>query len=238
MVTNVELDHHSRWSLARRAARRVRRVLRRRLRGLALPARRRASIGRRRRRSGSLRFDADAPGPRRSTLRVPGRHNVLNARAALAALELAGFERRRGRAPALASFPGMLRRLAAQGQPRGRRDLRRLRPPSDRGRGDPRGAARARAAAADRGLPAAPVLAHQGARRPLRRRARGRRRGRRARRLPGPRAAGRASSPGSAGSTSPARPPTTRAGVRCCGSPTPTTRSACSARGSARATCW
>ena len=41
--------------------------------------------------SGCLAFDQDRPGPALD-LPVPGRHNLLNARAALAALELAGFE--------------------------------------------------------------------------------------------------------------------------------------------------
>ena len=76
------------------------------------------------------------------------------------------------RRPRSASFPGMVRRQERKRQPRGRRDLRRLRPSPDRGRGDARGAARARAAAADRGLSAAPLLAHEGARGALRRRAR------------------------------------------------------------------
>ena len=54
-----------------------------------------------------------APGPG-SSCRCPGRHNLLNARAALAALELAGFELEAA-ARALASFPGMLRRLELKG---------------------------------------------------------------------------------------------------------------------------
>ena len=50
-----------------------------------------------------LGFDA---GPRagRAVARGPGRHNVLNARAALAALELAGFDLDAA-AAALADFP-------------------------------------------------------------------------------------------------------------------------------------
>jgi UDP-N-acetylmuramate--alanine ligase len=46
---------------------------------------------------------------------VPGRHNLLNARAALAALELAGFDLGEA-AAALAGFPGMLRRLELKGR--------------------------------------------------------------------------------------------------------------------------
>jgi UDP-N-acetylmuramate--alanine ligase len=61
-----------------------------------------------------IRFDENTPGPPLD-LAVPGTHNLLNARAALAALELAGFELDRAVA-ALASFPGMLRRLELKGR--------------------------------------------------------------------------------------------------------------------------
>jgi UDP-N-acetylmuramate--alanine ligase len=116
LVTNVELDHHSRWgsraelieSFARFAAGAA---------GVALHADAgldpvaAAAPGAR-----IERFDADRPGPSLE-LRVPGRHNVLNARAALAALELAGVELEPA-AAALSGFPGMVRRQ----QLRGRRD--------------------------------------------------------------------------------------------------------------------
>ena len=112
VVTNVELDHHSRWgsraelvqafaSFAAGAA------------GLALGADPEldpiAAGGAR-----AVRFDAGGPGPAELALRVPGRHNVLNARAALAALELAGFELDPV-AAALAGFPGMVRRQQRKG---------------------------------------------------------------------------------------------------------------------------
>jgi UDP-N-acetylmuramate--alanine ligase len=115
VVTNVELDHHSRWAsraelldafarFARPAA------------GLALGADPEldplAAAPRERR---VLRFDADRPGPQELVLRVPGRHNVLNARAALAALELAGLDPVPA-AGALASFPGMVRRQQRKGE--------------------------------------------------------------------------------------------------------------------------
>ena len=45
---------------------------------------------------------------------MPGRHNVLNARAALAAIELAGFDVEAA-AAALADFPGVRRRLELKG---------------------------------------------------------------------------------------------------------------------------
>jgi UDP-N-acetylmuramate--alanine ligase len=114
VITNVELDHHARWSsraellaafgeFARPAA------------GLALLDERELDgieAGQR-----VVRFDAERPGPP-VELRVPGRHNLLNARAALAALELAGVELEPA-AEALASFPGMLRRQQHKGSRRG-----------------------------------------------------------------------------------------------------------------------
>jgi UDP-N-acetylmuramate--alanine ligase len=111
VVTNIELDHHSRWgsraelldAFARFAAPAA---------GLALgPGSDLDPIAAQQR---VLRFDHGSPGPGLS-LRVPGRHNLRNARAALAALELAGFELERG-AAALADFPGMLRRLELKGR--------------------------------------------------------------------------------------------------------------------------
>src|SRR5918995_3145479 len=111
VVTNVELDHHSHWG--------SRAELVDAFRGFAEPAQGLALLvdprldelaGAQR----VVRFDEGGPGPPLE-LGVPGRHNLLNARAALAALELAGFELERA-AAALASFPGMLRRLELKGR--------------------------------------------------------------------------------------------------------------------------
>ena len=74
---------------------------------------------------------------------MPGRHNLLNARAALAAIELIGLDIDAA-ARALADFPGVVRRLGAEGHAQRRTHLRRLRPPSDRGPRRPLGVARAR----------------------------------------------------------------------------------------------
>jgi UDP-N-acetylmuramate--alanine ligase len=111
VVTNVELDHHSHWS-SRAELLEAFREFCAPASGLALPA------------GGELdgiaegqriaAFDVDQPGPELA-LRVPGRHNALNARAALAGLELAGFEVGAA-ADALSSFPGMLRRLELKGR--------------------------------------------------------------------------------------------------------------------------
>ena len=111
VVTNVELDHHSHWSSRAELIDAFGRFCAP-TRGLALPA------------DGALdalaegqrvvAFDTDRPGPP-LRLRVPGRHNLMNARAALAAIELAGLEVE-GAADALSSFPGMLRRLELKGR--------------------------------------------------------------------------------------------------------------------------
>jgi UDP-N-acetylmuramate--alanine ligase len=111
VVTNLEMDHHSRWgSLGE-------------LRGAfgdflaaagaaVLPA------------DGGLdvlapagaaaRFDSDTPGPPDLLLAVPGAHNRANARAALAAIELAGLDVDAA-ASALRDFPGVRRRLQLKG---------------------------------------------------------------------------------------------------------------------------
>jgi UDP-N-acetylmuramate--alanine ligase len=116
VVTNVELDHHSRWSsrgelvdaFASFAGRADALALGegRELDPVAAQAKR------------VERFGATAPGPARLELGVPGRHNVLNARAALSALGLAGFAIEPA-AEALASFPGMLRRQELVGRREG-----------------------------------------------------------------------------------------------------------------------
>jgi UDP-N-acetylmuramate--alanine ligase len=93
VVTNVEMDHHSRWgSLAELHA-----------------AFERFAAGAR-----LVEFDADSPGPAELRLAVPGRHNVLDARAALGAIEAAGFDVGAA-AAALASFRGVKRRLELKG---------------------------------------------------------------------------------------------------------------------------
>ncbi len=112
MVTNVEMDHHSRWgSLAE---------LHEAFRAFAEPARglvRPADEG-----MGWLgeagvetaEFDGAVPGPTALGLVVPGEHNRRNARAALAALQLAGFDVEAA-AAGLASFCGVHRRLQLKG---------------------------------------------------------------------------------------------------------------------------
>ena len=219
MVTNVELDHHSRWgsraelieAFARFAARRS---------GLALGGPDLDPVA-----DGSapaLRFDAEQPGPAARAARSRAATTCSTRAPRWRRSSSPGFELEPA-AAALAGFPGMLRRQERKGTPRRGRDLRRLRPPPDRGRRDARGAARARAAAADRRLPAAPLLAHQGARR----------RASAPRSRPPTRSACSTSTPareqpvgelaGVSGLTSPARRPITPAAGRCGGCATAST---------------
>jgi UDP-N-acetylmuramate--alanine ligase len=118
VVTNVELDHHARWS--------SRAELLGAFADFAAPASgvvrgddpALSRIG-----EGAARvqtFTETAPGPATLRLGVPGRHNALNARAALAAIGLAG-EDVNAAAEALSDFPGMLRRQELKGEVRGAR---------------------------------------------------------------------------------------------------------------------
>jgi UDP-N-acetylmuramate--alanine ligase len=117
VVTNVEMDHHARWgSVAELRA--AFREFAAPARGLAVPAGDDLWDG------GfdgeALEFDREGPGPVELSLAVPGAHNLLNARAALAAIELAGLDVQ-GAAAALADFPGVRRRLELKGERGGAR---------------------------------------------------------------------------------------------------------------------
>jgi UDP-N-acetylmuramate--alanine ligase len=111
VVTNIEMDHHSRWgSLGQLRAAFT--DFASGAEGLAVPTEGAAATlpaaGRK------VAFDADSPGPADLPLAVPGRHNLLNARAALGAVELAGLDLGEA-AAALADFPGVRRRLELKG---------------------------------------------------------------------------------------------------------------------------
>jgi UDP-N-acetylmuramate--alanine ligase len=99
VVTNIEMDHHSRWGSI---------------------AELRAAFAQFTEGANTVEFDLDSPGPVDLDLAVPGRHNVLNARAGLAAARLAGFEFD-AVAAALADFPGVHRRLELKGERGGAR---------------------------------------------------------------------------------------------------------------------
>jgi UDP-N-acetylmuramate--alanine ligase len=91
VVTNIEMDHHSRWGS----------VAELRAAFAEFTAGARAVV---RPEDSDLEIE----------LTVPGHHNLLNARAAVAAAEAAGFESA-AVAAALADFPGVKRRLERKG---------------------------------------------------------------------------------------------------------------------------
>ena len=115
VITNVEMDHHSRWSSIAE--------LREAFGSFAAEAKGVAvgpgvDLG-----PGAaepVRFDDRSPGPAELALSVPGRHNLLNARAALAALRLAGHDVDDA-AASLHGFPGVRRRLELKGSRNGAR---------------------------------------------------------------------------------------------------------------------
>jgi UDP-N-acetylmuramate--alanine ligase len=117
VITNIEMDHHSRWGSVAE--------LRRAFGEFVGPAKAVVAPA-----DGSLDevarglpmsgFDLGHPGPQRLDLAVPGQHNLLNARAALAALGDAGFDLGPA-AAALADFPGVKRRLELKGSRAGAR---------------------------------------------------------------------------------------------------------------------
>lgn len=114
VITNVEMDHHGRWSNLAELRDAFREFAAKASRvvapdpaddpGLAamLP-------------SSTSFFDETSPGPADLGLRVPGAHNRLNARAALATLLEIGIDPEEARA-ALSSFPGVRRRLEFKGE--------------------------------------------------------------------------------------------------------------------------
>jgi UDP-N-acetylmuramate--alanine ligase len=111
VVTNVEMDHHTRWGSLSELHEAFRAFVAP-ARGLVVPADEDiAWIGQR---SKEVRFDAGAPGPPDLRLAVPGEHNLRNARAALGAIELAGSDTVAA-AAALGSFAGVHRRLQLKG---------------------------------------------------------------------------------------------------------------------------
>ncbi len=112
VITNIEMDHHSRWaSMAELRAAFAQ--FSAEARGVALPADNEVDVEP----PGGVErtFGPEGPGPSELSLAVPGSHNVLNARAALAGAELAGFDLD-SVASALAGFPGVARRLELKGR--------------------------------------------------------------------------------------------------------------------------
>jgi UDP-N-acetylmuramate--alanine ligase len=113
VVTNVEMDHHTRWgSLAE--LHEAFAAFAGPARGLVVPGDEEMGwlLG-----AGDevASFDGATPGPADLNLAVPGEHNRRNARAAIAALELAGCDSGEV-AKALAGFRGVHRRLELKGR--------------------------------------------------------------------------------------------------------------------------
>jgi len=112
VVTNVEMDHHSHWgSLAE--LHEAFAAFAGPARGVVIPAD--EEMGWLSRTGDEVaRFDGRSPGPEELNMAVPGEHNRRNARAALAAIGLAGLDMGPA-AAALASFRGVHRRLELKG---------------------------------------------------------------------------------------------------------------------------
>jgi UDP-N-acetylmuramate--alanine ligase len=117
IVTNVEMDHHSRWGSVAELRRAFRQFV---ASAEAVVAPADGSLGEITDGKDVAGFDPDRAGPEGLNLAVAGRHNLLNARAALAALGQAGFDLERA-AAALHDFPGVKRRLELKGSRGGTR---------------------------------------------------------------------------------------------------------------------
>ena len=147
VITNLELDHHSRWGSlmelaeafaafaapaasllcgaeVRLPAKQGQRVVRFALEsgaGEPAPEAELTATEIRTGPNGVTRFQAGGAGIEAEVLlQVPGRHNVANALAALGGLALAGFDAE-ACAEALAGFPGVARRLELKGERNGAR---------------------------------------------------------------------------------------------------------------------
>ena len=113
VVTNVEMDHHARWgSLTELHEAFV--AFAGPARGLVVPGD--EEMGWLQEAGDEVAiFNGISPGPAELGLSVPGEHNRRNARAAIAALELAGFDGT-AVARALTGFRGVHRRLELKGR--------------------------------------------------------------------------------------------------------------------------
>jgi UDP-N-acetylmuramate--alanine ligase len=117
VVTNLEMDHHSKWgSLEPLIEAFAGFAGKARVAVLPAPTRAGGAVEEVRAQLASpAEFSGDAPGPETLELAVPGAHNLLNARACLAALGAAGFDLDRA-AAALSDFRGVRRRLEVKGE--------------------------------------------------------------------------------------------------------------------------
>ncbi|MFM9045123.1 MAG: UDP-N-acetylmuramate--L-alanine ligase [Solirubrobacterales bacterium] len=114
VVTNLEMDHHANWD-GMAALRRAFAEFVTGVGTVVLPEADPATAFLNGMASETVTFNLEGPGPEALALKVPGRHNLLDARAALAALQAIGVESE-GAAAALADFPGVSRRLEFRGE--------------------------------------------------------------------------------------------------------------------------
>jgi UDP-N-acetylmuramate--alanine ligase len=123
VITNIEMDHHSRWgSIAELRAAFAEFASRAEV--VVVPPD--GSLDEIELRGATIAFGPQEPGPAELPLSVPGRHNLLDARAALAALQAVREASAPGwsladAAAALADFPGVHRRLELKGERAGAR---------------------------------------------------------------------------------------------------------------------
>ena len=114
LVTNLEMDHHANWD----GMGSLREAFGQFVSGApiaVLPADDPATAFLATAAPETITFDLDGPGPETLELKVPGRHNRLNARAAIAALSGIGIDPDEA-AGALGGFPGVARRLEYRGE--------------------------------------------------------------------------------------------------------------------------
>jgi len=118
VITNVEMDHHSKWGSLEPLIEAFTGFARKsRVAVLPAPSRDGGPVEEVREALAAevAEFSAAKPATPSLDLAVPGAHNVLNARAALAALGAAGFDLDVA-AEALAGFRGVRRRLEVKGE--------------------------------------------------------------------------------------------------------------------------
>lgn len=120
VITNLEMDHHGRWSNLAELREAFRDFAAKASRVIAPSPSDDPGLAEMLPAGQTTFFDESSPGPAELGLTVPGAHNRLNARAALAALEAIGIDPEASRS-ALASFPGVRRRLEFKGESGGTR---------------------------------------------------------------------------------------------------------------------
>lgn len=120
VITNLEMDHHGRWSNLAELREAFRDFAAKSSHVIAPSPSDDPGLAEMLPAGQTSYFDESSPGPAELDLAVPGAHNRLNARAALATLRAIGVDLEEGRS-ALAGFPGVRRRLELKGEIHGSR---------------------------------------------------------------------------------------------------------------------